>query len=93
MSDAREQLEEIVEKAIQENTDYDPNGLDSIVGRVVDALLKHGPNLGAGWYRAGWLLAYGRVHEVVETDMQDSVDDGCSYLVYTVRKTDEEDEG
>lgn len=82
MTDAREKLWETIENALQGGTDYDPNERD-IVSRIVDALTSH-----EGRY-AGWMTAYGRVHRVFETDMQDSNYDGHTWAVYTERETDE----
>lgn len=56
----------------------DPDQLLMYAELAVDTLLAHGPAADGGSYRAGWLFAYGRVHDVTETDSQDG-----GYFVFT----------
>ena len=87
MRDAREKLEQVVENALQAYGDYDPNAEDSIVSRIVDALCADDRQ-----GRWGWLIAYGKVHEVTETDHVDSDGETVTYTAFTRYVSDEEDE-
>ena len=88
MKDARETLAEVVEHALKAYGDHDPNAVDSIVGRIVDAIRS-----GEG-ERAGWLVREGgEVLEVVETDYQDDNGEHCTYAVYTKSKWGDEEDG
>lgn len=89
MKYANDKLEEVIERALRDGTDYDPNGVDSIVGRIVDALTYGNAVTG----RIGWLVSYGKVHEVTGTDFEDSTGDGHIWRVWTRAVPDDEDEG
>ena len=88
MKDAREKLSEVVEHALCAYGDFDPNAVDSIVGRIVDAIRSRDES-----GRVGWLVREGgRVYEVIETDYRDSNDEFSTYEVYTKYIPEEEGE-
>jgi len=73
---ARERMVEVVRQALAREAVCEQT-VESLTAHVaeavVGALVAHGPAVDGGSYRAGWLIGYGRVHDVTETSMEDGL--------------------